>query len=91
MYPNCPNLTLSGRYCSIHKKNNKSYYSSKEWREIRAEVLQEEPICRICGKQPSNEVDHIIPIDKGGTSNRWNLRGTCKKCHSAKTRIEVSR
>ena len=91
MHLNCPNLVSKGRYCQVHKRESSGYYSTKEWRQLRAQVLAEEPICVICNKAPSTEVEHKIPRNQGGPDERWNLRGTCKPCHSAKTRIEVSR
>ena len=91
MYPGCPALVSKGRYCQAHKRESKGYYSSKEWRQLRAQVLEEEPICTICGKAPSTEAEHKIPRSRGGPDERWNLRGTCKSCHSKKTRVEVSR
>jgi len=90
MYPGCKNLVYKGRYCSIHKVNTTKYRNSKEWKQLREQVLQEEPICRICGKRASTEVDHIISLPQG-SKERWNLQGVCKSCHSAKTRREVSR
>ena len=90
MYPGCPNLVKQGRYCYIHKINTQQYRRGKGWKELRQQVLEEEPICRICGKNLSTEVDHIIPIP-AGNGYRGNLQGLCKACHSAKTRREVSR
>ena len=52
---------------------------------MREVVLIEEPICRVCNRKPSVQVDHIIPISKGGTDVRDNLQGICLSCHEAKT------
>ncbi len=57
----------------------------RRWMRMRNAVLIEEPVCRICGKKPSTQVDHIIPICKGGTDERSNLQGTCDDCHDTKT------
>jgi 5-methylcytosine-specific restriction protein A len=53
--------------------------------ELRHVVLVEEPLCMICQRAPAIEVDHIIPISKGGTDHRDNLQGACKACHEEKT------
>ena len=91
MYPGCHRLVMSGRYCQRHQVNTATYRSTAEWRRIRAIVIMEEPICRAVGcNEPSTEVDHIIPLPEG-THRRWNLQALCKSCHSAKTRVEVSR
>ena len=48
---------------------------------LRKRVLAEEPTCRFCGAA-SEEVDHIVPIYLGGSSERPNLRGLCRPCHA---------
>jgi 5-methylcytosine-specific restriction endonuclease McrA len=92
MHLGCRNLVPKGRYCSLHRYDYTSYRNSKEWLALRAQVLQEEPMCRICGKEPSTEAEHIVPLGPaGGTNDRSNLQGSCKKCHSRKTLSEVRR
>ena len=54
------------------------------WERMRHRVLQEEPNCRKCG-QSSTDVDHIIPLSKGGSSERINLQALCRSCHRAKS------
>ena len=57
-----------------------------EWREIRKQVLEEEPVCQTPGCTAlSTEVDHLIPWRMGGTRARENLVARCKPCHSRKT------
>jgi len=55
---------------------------------IRAQVLREEPLCRMClakGRTTaSEEVDHIIPLEDDGTDDRENLQGLCADCHKVK-------
>jgi 5-methylcytosine-specific restriction protein A len=57
------------------------------WRRLRLEILAEEPRCRACGAE-STEVDHILPMRLGGSTDRANLQALCKPCHSAKTMRE---
>jgi 5-methylcytosine-specific restriction endonuclease McrA len=52
---------------------------------MRKVVLIEEPVCKICGRKPSEQVDHKVPICKGGTDQRDNLQGICDECHDIKT------
>ena len=89
MYPGCSNLVINGRYCNKHKVNNNWFRNNAEWRRRRQQILEEEPYCRYCGAI-SMEVDHIVPLPIGN-SERYNLQALCKRCHSAKTRREVSR
>ena len=48
--------------------------------------------CVKCGRAGRFEVDHIVPVVKGGAM--WelsNLQTLCRPCHFAKTRAELSR
>lgn len=57
----------------------------REWQRVRAEHLRHEPFCRIC-KHPATQVDHIVPIRKGGHRlDHANLQSLCVACHSRKT------
>lgn len=62
------------------------------WRKIRLQVLREEPLCRVCHANghitPAQEVDHIVPLARGGTHARANLQPLCKTHHSQKTARE---
>ena len=44
--------------------------------------------CRQCGKAGKLEVDHILPIWKGGTDREENLQTLCRADHLRKTRRE---
>ena len=51
------------------------------WDRTRAQVLAEEPFCRLCLKhgrrRPSTTVDHIVPKAWGGGDERTNLQALC--------------
>jgi|GEM_PF-4337767 len=51
--------------------------------KVRAQILSA-AACSICGSTEQLEVDHIIPISKGGTSNVDNLQALCRRCNIAK-------
>jgi 5-methylcytosine-specific restriction protein A len=61
---------------------------------MRAIVLAEEPLCRICLEAepqritPSTIADHRVPKSQGGTDDRENYQGVCDPCHVAKTARE---
>jgi hypothetical protein len=53
-----------------------------EYQKNRGVVLREQPTCTVCNRQPSTQVDHIIPLDAGGGHELANLRGICFKCNN---------
>lgn len=61
----------------------------------RAQVLAEEPLCRLClaegTETRSEEVDHIKPLSRGGSDDRANKQALCVPHHRAKTRAEAAR
>ena len=62
-----------------------SPYANARWRKLRLMVLREHPLCASC-EAPAVEVDHIVPLSKGGTMyDQANLQGLCKRCHAAKS------
>lgn len=71
-------------------QQNYSFYNSKKWRKYAHSIRAEEPLCIICLQEgrttPSQMVDHIHPISKGGSKwERSNLQALCHKCHNKKT------
>ena len=84
-------------YCARHKptkKKNKLYnpYNSTEYRKNRAYLKANYKRCFKCMTPgtPFNklEVDHIIPVSKGGGHNLSNLRILCKKCHKLRQGVD---
>lgn len=96
----CQNPTTK-RYCAECNTQTKDpWYTSREWRRIRDAHLLRQPDCRcsnpacdhapgFCLRSNQPQVDHIIPINKGGDRrSRNNLQTLCRTCHSRKTRAE---
>lgn len=58
----------------------------------RAQVLEEEPFCRVCLAQGRNVgsdvVDHIKPLAWGGSDARANKQALCTPCHDEKSKAE---
>lgn len=57
---------------------------------IREEIMERDNYtCQICGKYMPEEIglqiDHIIPVSKGGKTVRSNLRVLCSKCSGSKS------
>ncbi|MEM6907186.1 MAG: HNH endonuclease signature motif containing protein [Pseudomonadota bacterium] len=59
---------------------------------MRAQVLAEEPLCRVClneGKRvQATVVDHIKPLAFGGSESRSNKQALCQPCHDLKSKAE---
>jgi 5-methylcytosine-specific restriction protein A len=55
----------------------------------RAWIKREQPLCAACAKvgriAATQEIDHIIPLSRGGTNDRSNMIGLCRECHERKT------
>lgn len=66
------------------------FYSKQAWLRLRKAKLSANPLCEYCPNgiiTRATEVDHRIPISKGGDPWAWsNLVSTCHECHSFKTR-----
>ncbi len=56
----------------------------------RERLLRASPLCARCTKQgrvtPAVEVDHIVPLYKGGHDTDDNKQNLCMPCHKDKTR-----
>lgn len=69
-----------------HSKNQRRLAT----RELREKIMKRDNYtCQLCGKYMPDEVglqiDHIIPISKGGKTITSNLRVLCSKCNSSKS------
>ena len=103
-FPGCPELT-DGQYCEKHRRQQRRQYDKYErspnvnknygraWKRIRDRYVRQHPLCERCLEEgryvPVEEVHHIIPVNKGGTSTEDNLMSLCRSCHN-KIHIEMS-
>lgn len=64
-------------------------------KKIRFEVFKRDDFtCQYCGNVPPSvvlEVDHIIPVSKGGDNDINNIITSCFDCNRGKTNIELER
>ena len=71
-------------------------YQTARWKQLRRQVLDEEPECRWClarGKRtPSTQCDHIVELDRQGDPyDRSNLCGSCARCNSSRGATYINR
>ncbi len=67
----------------------------ERWMKIRARHLRLHPLCCPCLASgvvtEAREVDHKLPLFKGGTDDSDNLQSLCVACHKTKTAIDLDR
>jgi 5-methylcytosine-specific restriction enzyme A len=77
------------------KRNDYGRISGRALQALRNRILSDEPLCRSCtGKgrvTAATEIDHIIPLSKGGTYDDDNLQPLCTECHKVKTASDTGR
>lgn len=60
---------------------------------IRKAFLAKHPLCARCSAQgfitAAAEVDHVIPLHKGGTNEESNYAALCRPCHLEKTKEDM--
>lgn len=64
----------------------------RPWRRKVEQVKKRDGYtCRKCGHLTEDgDVDHIVPLSKGGTDDLGNLQWLCREpCHAEKTRQEM--
>jgi len=72
----------------IHKR-----ISGRILQRIRNRIMQDQPLCVNCEQNglvaAGEELDHILPIYKGGTNEDSNLQMLCIECHRKKTATDL--
>lgn len=73
-----------------HSKNQRKLAT----RELREKIMKRDNYtCQLCGKYMPDEVglqiDHIVPIAKGGKTVKSNLQVLCSKCNGSKSDKDV--
>lgn len=82
------NSLQSGLSMSTFAKEQRSLMTSKLRQQIK---VRDGYTCKFCGnsiyKEPNLllEIDHIIPVAKGGTTTESNLQTLCWKCNRSKS------
>lgn len=82
-------LASIGFECTLqayHSKNQRKLAT----RELREQIMRRDNYtCQLCGKYMPDEVglqiDHIVPVAKGGKTVESNLRVLCSKCNGSKS------
>ena len=68
--------------CPAHRGHRNG--STREWRKVRAAVLERDRRrCHYCGARATT-VDHLYPVTAGGSSHPGNLVAACAACNGRK-------
>lgn len=78
-------INFEATLADYHSKNQRTLMT----RELRRQIMQRDNYtCKNCGKYMPDEVglqvDHIIPVAKGGKTVPSNLQVLCSKCNGRK-------
>ena len=69
-----------------------AHYRTSDWSATRTRILVRDSFtCRSCGTVAHGKaahVDHVTPLEQGGTDDDANLQTLCSSCHGRKTRAE---
>lgn len=67
----------------IRRTKTEAYGNRSQWQIISAAVKQRDGHkCRLCPATTYLQVDHIVPVSKGGQTVMYNLWTLCADCHS---------
>ena len=94
-YDNCPELAQGSNWCDAHRPapwtgSTWQAHKPQGWAKTRANILRRDHnVCVYCG-DAATEVDHIIPVSRGGSHDATNLVASCHNCN-AKKNIEQRR
>lgn len=83
----CPKLVPWGKRDTARERQRKANVGVLA--KIKRGLLASRPFCNKCGCRGVRlELDHIVPVYKGGLDVPANLQLLCVPCHSAKTNFE---
>jgi 5-methylcytosine-specific restriction protein A len=72
-----------------------AHYRTADWKARRLRILRRDAfVCAACRRVVYGQaahVDHVQPLEEGGTDEDANLATLCSSCHGVKTRAEQRR
>ncbi len=97
--PGCAGVVREGAHCAAHAGTLKNYDRrrpsaskrgyGRHWGRLRRWFLSNHPMCQWPGcREPASQVDHIVPLARGGGNDEANLQALCARHHSLKTAKE---
>jgi len=81
--------TMTHGWNSSTRKQRIGKSGWEEQRQNRRLLTQHRGICHVCGQPGAGQVDHVIPLHRGGQDTDHNKRPIhARPCHENKTRAE---
>ncbi|MEU5382663.1 HNH endonuclease [Kitasatospora cineracea] len=93
MVAKCTRTSIRDGRCEAHqlrrgwnRQSPRNTARPGNWSSRRAQALARDRFrCRQCGEREELEVDHRIPVSRGGSWELENLQTLCRPCHRRKT------
>ena len=63
------------------RKLAEGYFSKSEWENCKETFAQK---CAYCDERTKLEIEHVVPLSKGGKHLRENIIPSCRMCNSSK-------
>ena len=85
----CTEIVIGANYCDEHKRpawqgSTRATQKPPGWQKLRLSVmLRDSKTCVYCGAQ-ATEIDHVIPVSRGGSHSLSNLVASCTPCNQTK-------
>ena len=70
---------------------NRKKHTRKVSESLKKQIASDQQwLCKSCKKllDYTYEIDHVIPLFKGGSNDKHNLQALCRSCHGIKTHHE---
>ncbi|MFE4513777.1 HNH endonuclease [Kitasatospora sp. NPDC056783] len=89
----CTSPTVRDGRCEVHQVRRawdrvspRNASRPSDWASRRSRALARDRFtCQRCGARQHLEVDHLIPVSRGGSWEADNLWTLCRDCHRHKT------
>jgi len=82
-------------HARVRPSKELAHYRTTDWEARRLRILvRDSYTCRSCSELchgKAAHVDHVRPLEDGGTDSDDNLQTLCSSCHGRKTRQEQRR
>jgi 5-methylcytosine-specific restriction protein A len=98
--PSCTEFVMDGSRCDAHVRRRPHNWNAPRnverkhrfsMSERRAIISRDRGLCYVCGEFGADEVDHVIPLARGGTDSPTNLKAIHREpCHRDKTSAEAA-